>query len=117
MNREQQERLWEITKKLNMCRKSMSALGDETRQRIILALLECDYKGVRLGEFARKIQLSRPVVSHHLKVLKDAKIVNMRQEGTKNYFYIDSNESQWKTLNEVTSLIYEEVQNISNTEL
>lgn len=92
-------------------------IGDETRQRIILALLECDYKGVRLGELARKIQLSRPAVFHHLKVLKDAKIVNMRQEGTKNYFYIDSNESQWKTLNEVTSLIYEEVQNISNTKL
>lgn len=113
MNREQQERLWKIAEKFNICRKSMSALGDETRQRIVLALLECDYKGVRLGELARKIQLSRPVVSHHLQVLRDGKLVNMRKEGTKNYFYIDSDESQWKILNELTILIYEEVQNIS----
>ena len=32
--------------------------------------------------------LSRPAVSHHLKVLRDVKIVDYRSEGTKNYYFL-----------------------------
>lgn len=38
----------------------------------------------------KKTHLSRPAVSHHLKILKEAEIVNLRREGTKNYYYLDS---------------------------
>lgn len=98
-------RLKEITEKFKICRKALSALGDETRQLLVLALLEGDYNGIRVGEIARKTHLSRPAVSHHLQVLKSAEIVNMRREGTKNYYYIDPNESQWETLNELIGLV------------
>ena len=110
------ERLKEITEKFKICRKALSALGDETRQLIIIALLESDYEGIRVGEIAGKTHLSRPSVSHHLQILKDAQIVNMRREGTKNYYYIDSNETQWKSLSELLNLVYTGVLDISKND-
>ncbi|WP_235804316.1 ArsR/SmtB family transcription factor [Latilactobacillus graminis] len=32
--------------------------------------------------------MSRPAVSYHLKVLKEANLVNFRREDTKNYYYL-----------------------------
>lgn len=84
---------------------------------MILAFLESDYNGIRVNEIAQKTHLSRPAVSHHLQILKDAGIVNMRREGTKNYYYLDSNESQWKTLHELISLVYTGIQCISKNDL
>ena len=52
------------------------ALGDEKRQAIIIALLEDQAcVGRRVTELTEATQLSRPAVSHHLKILKQAKIL------------------------------------------
>lgn len=45
-----------------------------------------------------KIDLSRPAVSHHLQILKDAGLINVRKEGTMNYYYFDSNMKSMKKL-------------------
>ena len=45
--------------------------------------------GVRVGDITKKTNLSRPAVSHHLQIMKDAGIVKVRKEGTKNYYYFD----------------------------
>lgn len=45
--------------------------------------------GVRVGVMAEKTQMSRPAVSHHIQILKEAGLVNMRREGTRNYYYFD----------------------------
>lgn len=74
-----------------ICSKTvLQAIGDETRQNIILALMEstCDV-GMRVGEITARTHLSRPAVSHHLKILKDAKLVDMRKEGTMNFYSIN----------------------------
>lgn len=70
--------------------KVLQAVGDETRQNIILALMEspCNV-GMRVGEITAKTHLSRPAVSHHLKILKEARIVNMRKEKTMNFYSIN----------------------------
>lgn len=73
------------------CRKILLALGDETRQHLILEMMkigECG--GVRVGTITEKTHLSRPAVSHHLQILKDAGILKMRREGTKNFYYFDA---------------------------
>lgn len=72
------------------CQDVLTAIGDETRQKIILALIEntCD-SGMRVGEITAQTHLSRPAVSHHLKVLKEAGIITMRKEGTMTYYHID----------------------------
>jgi len=71
----------------------LTAIGDETRQVILMVLMESDCKtGMRVGEITEKTHLSRPAVSHQLKILKDIGIVRMREEGTKNYYYINVSE-------------------------
>ena len=72
------------------CTKILTAIGDETRQHLILQMMHFgNCNGVRVCEITEKTNLSRPAVSHHLQILKDAGIVKMRKEGTKNYYYFD----------------------------
>ena len=64
-------------------------MGDETRQHIILEMMRMDYYGARVIDIAATTNLSRPAVSHHLQILKDAGIVKMRKEGRMTYYYLD----------------------------
>lgn len=73
------------------CKKVLLAFGDENRQHLILEMMrigDCD--GARVGTITEKTHLSRPAVSHHIRILKDAGILKMRREGTKNYYYFDA---------------------------
>ena len=67
------------------CHKTLSAMGDETRQHIILEMMRMDYRGSRVPDITERTNLSRPAVSHHLQILKAAGIVKMRKEGTMTY--------------------------------
>lgn len=70
--------------------KVLIALGDENRQHLILEMMQMGKcSGARVGEITEKTHLSRPAVSHHLQILKDAGIINVRHEGTKNYYYFE----------------------------
>lgn len=75
------------------------ALGDKKRQAIIIHLLEeKNCGGLQVTSLVEVTNLSRPAISHHLKILKEAKIVNFRQEGTKNYYYLDHDQTEIKKL-------------------
>lgn len=68
--------------------KMLTAIGDETRQHLILEMMKIgNCSGVRVGEITQRTNLSRPAVSHHLRVMKDAGLVKMRKEGTMNFYY------------------------------
>ena len=80
-----------LAEEFKASQKVMTALGDEMRQHLILIMMQSgDCSGMRVGDIAEKTRLSRPAVSHHLQILKDAGIVKMRREGTKNYYYFDA---------------------------
>lgn len=65
------------------------AIGDEKRQAIIMALLaENACQGLRASELTSVTKLSRPAVSHHLKILREAHLVEYQRVGTKNYYYL-----------------------------
>lgn len=84
---------------IDNCRRILSAIGDPNRQHLVLEMLEIgNVNGMRVGEIVEKTHLSRPAVSHHLKVLKDVGIVRMRKEGTKNFYYFDSHTDAMKQL-------------------
>jgi len=88
MNKQDQLKI--IKADFNNCQHVLSAIGDETRQAILLVLMETDCQtGLRVGEITEQTHLSRPAVSHHLKILRDAGIILMRKEGTKNFYYIN----------------------------
>ena len=80
-----------LAEEIKGTRKILTALGDEMRQHLILVMMQSgDCSGLRVNDIAEKTSLSRPAVSHHLQILKDAGIVKMRREGTKNYYYFDA---------------------------
>ena len=87
---EVQKRVAALAEEFASCTRILTALGDETRQHLILEMMRFDKcSGVRVCEITEKTNLSRPAVSHHLQILKGAGIVKMRKEGTKNYYYFD----------------------------
>ncbi len=47
-----------------------------------------------------KTNLSRAAVSHYLQILKDAGILKMRRECTKNYYYFDADAEAMNFLNQ-----------------
>ena len=66
----------------------MRALADPTRQ----AVLEQLRRGPRaVGEIAAKLPVSRPAVSQHLRVLKEAGLVRDEQVGTRRLYRVDPN--------------------------
>lgn len=77
------------------CTDFLIAIGDASRQRILIAIMEGEFGGSRVGDIAKKSHLSDPAVSHHLKILKDAGIVKSYSVGTKNYYYIDASSSEF----------------------
>lgn len=67
----------------------LTALGDPTRQHLICIMLQQKCSGERVIELARKTNLSRPAISHHMRILKEAGIVKSRKEKTCIYYYLD----------------------------
>ena len=62
------------------------ALADPTRRTIFERLAE---KPSAVGELARGLPVSRPAVSQHLKVLKEAGLVHETAEGTRRIYRLD----------------------------
>jgi DNA-binding transcriptional ArsR family regulator len=63
------------------------ALGDPTRQQIVVLLSRAR---LNVGELAARFQLSRPAVSHHLKVLADAGLLVQEREGRERVYRLDA---------------------------
>ena len=64
----------------------LSALGDPTRRAIFERLAE---RPSAVGELARGLPVSRPAVSQHLRVLKDAGLVIDRPAGARRIYQLD----------------------------
>jgi DNA-binding transcriptional ArsR family regulator len=63
------------------------ALGDATRRAIFERLVE---RPRAVGELAGELPISRPAVSQHLRVLKDAGLVADRAEGTRRVYEVNA---------------------------
>jgi DNA-binding transcriptional ArsR family regulator len=67
--------------------RALDALGDPTR-RLVFKRLRGGTRSV--GEIAEGMDVSRPAVSQHLKVLKAARLVTDRAEGTRRLYAVDT---------------------------
>src|SRR5574344_1210729 len=75
------------------------ALGDETRLHIVMEMLKVasgksHCEGMRVGEIAKVTSLSRPAMSHHIKILKDSGLIQCRKEGRMNYYFLDPDDAK-----------------------
>ena len=86
-----------LKEQFDTCRKLLVALGDETRQLIISVLADASCEGLQVGEITQRTHLSRPAVSHHLKILYDAQVAGMTKQGTKHFYYLELR-GEWPTL-------------------
>ena len=62
------------------------ALGDRQRLRILNVLLQVDGEAVCVCEFQPTLGIAQPTVSHHLKQLVDAGILEREKRGTFAYY-------------------------------
>jgi DNA-binding transcriptional ArsR family regulator len=65
---------------------ALTALGDPTRRDIFERLVERPHA---VGELANELPVSRPAVSQHLRVLKEAKLVVDQPAGTRRIYRVD----------------------------
>ncbi|HZF07241.1 MAG TPA: metalloregulator ArsR/SmtB family transcription factor [Thermoanaerobaculia bacterium] len=64
----------------------LNALGDPTRRAILARLLSGP---LPVGELARGFTVTRPAISQHLRVLKDAQLVFDQQDGTRRLYQLN----------------------------
>ncbi|MEO9898909.1 MAG: metalloregulator ArsR/SmtB family transcription factor [Paracoccaceae bacterium] len=65
---------------------TFAALADKHRHEIIQRLAQ---KPLSVGSLASHFSISRPAISQHLKVLSDAGLVHVRQEGTRRIYAVN----------------------------
>ena len=65
---------------------ALTALGDPTRRAVLERLADGE---LAVGEIAAALPVSRPAVSQHLRVLKDAGLVRDRAVGTRRLYAVD----------------------------
>lgn len=76
---------------LKECIPVFSMLQDENRQKILMLLF--DHQEMSVSEITEKLEISRPAVSHHLKLLLDSGLVSVRKEGKERYYKLQLAES------------------------
>jgi len=62
------------------------AIADETRQKI-MNLVCCN--SLSVNEIVEKLDVSQPTVSHHLSILREAGLVNAREEGKQTFYSLN----------------------------
>lgn len=79
-------------------------MGDPSRLSIIL---ECLHTPTSVGDMARRLTLSTSLVSHHLRLLRAARLIEARREGSR-VFYLITDEHIRRTLSNMTQHVRED---------
>ena len=64
---------------------ALAALSDPTRREIVEAL---GRGPTRAGDLAERFPISRPAVSKHLRVLREARLVDAEEQGRERVYYL-----------------------------
>jgi len=89
----------------NSCSPLFIALGDEVRQKLVLDIVDAGAEGINVKNLSAKSRLSRPAISHHLKVLKDSGLIEPEKVGTQIFYRIDMGLSYLANVVELVSSI------------
>ena len=81
----------------------LSAMGTESRLRIMQLLLSAHPEGLVVGEIGSELQIPSSTLSHHLEKLKNEDLVKVRREGT--FLWYSANT---KALQELLGFLYAE---------
>jgi ArsR family transcriptional regulator, arsenate/arsenite/antimonite-responsive transcriptional repressor len=76
----------QVARTMADCKPLFFALGETARQQILLLLTE--HAELNVNQLAERLPLSRPAISHHLKILRQAGMVGVRSAGVENFHYL-----------------------------
>ena len=62
------------------------ALGDSSRIQVVWALSQAE---LSVGDLVELLGISQPTVSHHLRMLRNLRLVKVRKEGRASYYQLD----------------------------
>jgi ArsR family transcriptional regulator len=62
------------------------ALADQTRQKIMAA---CCCQWCSVGELVERVDVGQPTVSHHLGILREAGLVQIRRQGRQTFYRLN----------------------------
>ena len=80
-------------KTFNSCVPFFIAMSDEYRQQLIMDIAEAGREGINVSNLSAKSKLSRPAISHHLKVLKDSGLIKPKRIGTQIFYQLNLSEN------------------------
>ena len=72
---------------LSECIPIFTMLQDESRQQILMLLF--DKREMTVSELTENLELSRPAVSHHMKLLLDAGLVSVKKNGKERIYSLN----------------------------
>lgn len=102
-------------KTFNSCVPFFIAMSDEYRQQLIMDIAEAGKEGINVSNLSAKSKLSRPAISHHLKVLKDSGLIKPRKEGTQIFYQLNLMDN-FKTVSELINSMENILQKINEIE-
>lgn len=73
-------------KKFLLLSQTFQALGDSSRLQIVWLLSQAEF---RVGDIARLLNMSQPAVSHHLRTLRNLRLVKVRRDGRTSHYSLD----------------------------
>lgn len=78
----------QVAQTLSRCTPLFFALGEAPRQQVLLLLTQ--HESLNVGQLTELLPLSRPAVSHHLKILLNAGLVGVQQQGTERRYHLSA---------------------------
>jgi ArsR family transcriptional regulator len=82
---------------------TFQALGDTSRIQIVWALAQGE---LCVGDIAELLSMSQPAVSHHLRTLRNLRLVKVRRDGRTSYYCLDDEH--------IENLLYEGIEHVED---
>ena len=99
-------------KTFNACVPFFIAMSDEYRQKLIMDIAAAGKEGINVTNLSAKSKLSRPAISHHLKVLKDSGLIKPLKVGTQIFYQLNMTE-KFKTFSELVDAMESILQKVN----
>jgi len=82
---------------------TFQALGDTSRVQIVWALSKAEHS---VGDIAELLGMSQPAVSHHLRMLRNLRLVKVRRDGRTSFYSLDDEH--------ITRLLHEGIEHVED---
>ena len=82
---------------------TFQALGDASRVQIVWALSKGEHS---VGDIAGILEMSQPAVSHHLRTLRNLRLVKVRRDGRTSFYSLDDDH--------ITRLLHEGIEHVED---